>query len=452
MSNLHSFSLLPVIMILCLVSMRLAFPDVLSRFFSTFFFKNTRAILGWRDVPTLATRLSSSPQFSIACEVIERNTTLWKTLNSEHLSPEAILIIIPDEIVLKNEADRYDFYEKVEHYNYTGMDYFECCNGVLVVNASGDMNVFDYFPHMKGQDGLYSGKFVDFKFFTDYFFFIVFVVYCVFMTIPTVYKLFHKISCGTCVIPFFEDDVMSITSSIRFVFGFFILIPFVGLWQEINRILERLHKMTMIFKAQTVKMLTPKDYSSLTIEQLNDWDTSYAHLQNMCMCKGVFVRYIFMFSVLFSKLFSVVFSVAALFVKFGMNPTIFQLTLLVVVMEIAVMRYIIQPASGATTEMKLIMVQALQKEKVFGKWMELGCGNKSPEEVERLKLIERVMRRIFAQWDFQVISQEVGFSVKSISIQTRWYITAELMRTSIQTFILTVVPSITTYYVKTLLN
>jgi hypothetical protein len=62
--------------------------------------------------------------------------------------------------------------------------------------------------------------------------------------------------------------------------------------------------------------------------------------------KGFFLRYIFMFSILFTKVFSVIFSVAALFVKFGFTPEIIQTTLLVIVMEIAHMRYIIQPASG----------------------------------------------------------------------------------------------------------
>jgi hypothetical protein len=337
--------LLPTITLLCVISMRLAFPDVLRKFLLTLFFKHTRAILGWIDLPTIATKLSSSPQFSIACEAVERNYQLWETLNMSQLDPEPILIVVPDEIVLKNEADRFELYEKNQIQGYEDMDVWECSNGMLVVDTRGERNIFDYAKSMKTQDRLYSGKFVDFKFFTEYFFFLVFVVYCGFIALPIVVKLGHKWSCATCVIPFFDDDILSITSSIRFIFGFFILIPFVGLWQEINRILERLHRMDMIFKAHTINMLTfktPEEYEKLTIEQLQLWDISYAHLQNMHMCKGIFLRYIFMFSVLFSKLFSVVFSVAALFVKFGLTPTIFQLTLLVIAMEIALMRYILQ--------------------------------------------------------------------------------------------------------------
>jgi hypothetical protein len=98
------------------------------------------------------------------------------------------------------------------------------------------------------------------------------------------------------------------------------------------------------------------------------------------------------------------------------------------------------------------MVAAIQKEKAFGKHLEVPGIERSPEKIEKLRLIERYMRKIFAQWDFQCTVQEIGFSVKSVSIQTRWYITADLMRTSLQTFLLTLLPSISTYYVKSLQN
>lgn len=223
------------------------------------------------------------------------------------------------------------------------------------------------------------------------------------------------------------------------------------MWQEMNRILERLHAMILILKAYSGRLFnftSEKDLHNLTVKQLREWDITFQHLQTMAMSKGVFLRYIFMFSVLFSKLFSVMFSVAALFVKFGVTPTIFQLTLLVIVMEISVLRFIIQPASGATTEFKLTILLCLQREKQFAKILDNPDTKRSEEETKKLKEIQNYMRKILAHWDFQVTVQEVGFSVKSNSIQTRWYITSELMRNTIQTFILTVVPSVTTYYVR----
>lgn len=223
------------------------------------------------------------------------------------------------------------------------------------------------------------------------------------------------------------------------------------MWQEMSRILERLHAMTLILKSHSIKLFTfnsQKDLHNLTIKQLKEWDTIFTHLQTMATSKGVFLRYIFMFSVIFSKLFSVMFSVAALFVKFGITPTIFQLTLLIIVMEISVNRYFIQPASGATTEFKLTILAVLQREKLFAKLLENPEIQRPEEETKKLKEIQNYMRKILAHWDFQVSVQEVGFSVKSNSIQTRWYITSELMRNNIQTFIITVIPSITTFYVR----
>jgi hypothetical protein len=99
--------------------------------------------------------------------------------------------------------------------------------------------------------------------------------------------------------------------------------------------------------------------------------------------------------------------------------------------------------------MKLIVIQANQKLKQFGKHIENPTIKRSDEKRLEIEKSYRFMEKIVSQWNDQVTLNEVGFSVKSNSIQTRWYIDSALMRSSIQTFILTLIPSVVVYYVKT---
>lgn len=240
-----------------------------------------------------------------------------------------------------------------------------------------------------------------------------------------------------------------LTNAITFCFGFFILIPTIGLWNEISNILERINDMIFVFKSETMKTFAfnnPDAFDRITLQNVQNWDKQMAHLQAMTMSKGSFLRYIFMLSIGTSKLFSIAFSLAALFLKFTFNAEMIQLTFLVVLMEIAVMRYVIQPSSSTTTEFKLTILQMLLREKMYNKYIE--TANLDEEKKQKMMKISRYMRIVLTHWDSQCTLNETGFSVKSTSIQTRWYINSELMRTNIQTFMLTVVPSLVTYFVR----
>jgi hypothetical protein len=100
-----------------------------------------------------------------------------------------------DEVVIQNEGERYEIYEVKEGIDYS-LNYqgaFKCSNGWLIVDTKDDKNIFYYSNFFKDQENIYQGKFVDFGFFTQKFLFLVFLIYCIFTSIPIILKIASKV-------------------------------------------------------------------------------------------------------------------------------------------------------------------------------------------------------------------------------------------------------------------
>lgn len=185
--------LLPTITLLCIISMKLGFPDVLTKLTDSIFFVRTRKALGLFSLPTIGDRLTSNPQLSMAHAAIELNQVLFKTLHTPNLKAKPVLFVVPDEVVLENEGERFEFYEKRDDIDYSKLDdVYECSNGLLIVDIKEGKNLFFYAKYMNTQEGKYLGRYIDFKFFTEKFLFLVFISYCFFVSIPIIFKMFHK--------------------------------------------------------------------------------------------------------------------------------------------------------------------------------------------------------------------------------------------------------------------
>lgn len=209
--DIADWFILPVLSIVCIISMRLAFPEVLSKFFGSVFFRQTRKILGYTRKSTIAQRLQTNPNFSIATEVLEKSK-FWKALNQPKLNIPLVAFVVPDEIVLQNEEERVKVLGMMDDENYEQLDVRKCSNGIIVVDSKTlEKNIFVYEKSPESVKTKYKGKFLDFKFFTEKFLFYVFGGYVLFFTIPIFFKAFQKSKFDVLII-----SIMYIMSSIIF--------------------------------------------------------------------------------------------------------------------------------------------------------------------------------------------------------------------------------------------
>jgi hypothetical protein len=244
-----------------------------------------------------------------------------------------------------------------------------------------------------------------------------------------------------------------IITLIDFVFGIILVVPFFGIWAEISDILEEVVDFIVIFKSITNKTFSfqnNESYEKFELSTVKNWDTQFAHLQLYTKSKGEFVKYILIMAMFIAKVVSVLFSLFALFVKGFVTQEIIQIVYFVVVMELAVGRYVLQPATVTTTEFKLTMLESVVAHKNFEKNLIDPAKNlgRSEEVKEKMKIVGEYWKAINHHWEVQTKVNETGFSVRSSSIRTRWYLDSSIMRSWITTFLFTVVPSLITYFVK----
>ena len=240
---------------------------------------------------------------------------------------------------------------------------------------------------------------------------------------------------------------------IDFIFGIILVVPFFGIWNEISDILEEIVDFIVIFKGITNKMFKFKDnkeFESLDLLTIKNWDTQFSHLQLYTKSKGEFVKYIFIMALFIAKVVSVLFSLFALFVKGFITQEIIQIVYFVIIVELAVGRYVLQPATITTTEFKLTMLESVVAHKNFAKNITNPANNlhRSKQVLDKMKTVCDYWGQVNHHWEVQTKVNETGFSVRSSSIRTRWYLTSAQMRDWILSFLFTVIPSLITFFVK----
>lgn len=121
---------LPIVFLLELFSLRLAFPLIFYKIIGAFLFYNSRSIFGIIQKVTIVEKLRNNPRFTMASDKLEKQTKVWKTLKQDFLTKQIMIFIVPDDIV---ENDRVDIFEKMD-YDLSKFETFQCSNGILVIN------------------------------------------------------------------------------------------------------------------------------------------------------------------------------------------------------------------------------------------------------------------------------------------------------------------------------
>lgn len=442
---------LPVVSILCVISMKIAFPEVTDEFFGSMFFKRTRSILGFEKSSTIGAKLQNNCDFSIATAVLEKKRDVWRYLNSNTIEKKPTIVVYKDIVVLHKEEERVKILEDTSNIVETDYDKEECSNGtILVPKFSKEKTIYDYNEQYPKEYVVkrWHGAF-DFKYFTDNFYLGVYTGYCLFFTIPIFYRVLLKIFCTTCgEVLLFDDNIAALVIVINFVFGFFILIPFIGLWQEISRILENLAEHSFIFRAYTQQTFKPPGgFKNVTYEMVKNWSIIFTHLNAYILAKASFVKYIFILSYGTSKVISILFSLVALFVRVALSQEILQLIYVVLLFEFAVLRYIITPASVSTNEIRLTIKDA---HLLFTHFNDFVNNDKdlTKEEREKLRITAHYFRDTTKAWEGQTQLGFVGFQFRINEIGTAFPITADFMRNALYSTFITIIPAVLTYFVK----
>jgi hypothetical protein len=244
--NVPNIIFLPILFSFTVVSAYLTFPSEILRLVGAVFFRKTRNILFGEPLQTIGRLLSSNPAFCMAHEAVKKKEKLYQGLWSSHLTPKVTISVVPDDVVLPNEDDRFVIMEMKESTS-EDVDKILCSNGLLWVDRE-NIKKINMFPVSRELDIhpleiiKFRGRFLNSHNLYRYFHMFAYVAYGAFFLIPLVYKLILKATCvgslcGTIVI--FEDSIQGVILAIDFIFGFFLFIPFVEIFRELCRILER---------------------------------------------------------------------------------------------------------------------------------------------------------------------------------------------------------------------
>lgn len=441
---------LPIAATIGTFSLRLAFPFIFSKIIGAFLFFNTRSLLGLTKQVTIAERLKNNPRFTMASDKLEKQTEVWKTLKQPVLIKELMVFVIPDDVVLQNEGDRVEIFEK-KHYDLTKFEVVQCSNGLLVVNRGkmDDKNVIDYNTEIRNMDlsKKYQGGMFNFTNHSTYLFQIGFFCYSFFFLIPLLYKIITKAVCSECDVSFVILDF----SFLNFIFGFFFLFPFIVMYKDVNAVLERLVDYIIILRIKTIQNFTyntPADFEKLTLEKVHNWDLQFQHIFTSSITKAEFVKYLFSLGYCLSKVLSVVFGLVALFTKVKMTHEIFQLIFISTIMELGVLRYLVQPSSIIFNDARLIILLAGQRLKAVQYFLKHHPQDYPKEKLDKIKEAADHFQEVLNYYNSLAIINFCGFFFKSNSIATVWPMNPELYRNSILAFLFTFIPSLITYFVK----
>lgn len=251
-----------------------------------------------------------------------------------------------------------------------------------------------------------------------------------------------------------EDDIIKIITMTNFIFGFFILVPFVNIWLELSKILEGLVELTTNFEVETRNLFSldkDEEYAYLTLDDIKRWDMKLTHLQKLVHAKSEYVKNIYLFAISMTKSFSIIFSMIALFVNLQISSEPIRIAFLVFCLEFAVLRYVILPASIISSTMQNLVYWVVERMKKYVKFVYLHEKSRlkyDPQEHTRVKFLFEYWEKIMSHWYNIASVDKIGFRLQFKYVATDWWVSKSLMNTWIESFFVTVVPSTTTLFIK----
>lgn len=251
-----------------------------------------------------------------------------------------------------------------------------------------------------------------------------------------------------------QDDIVKVITIVNFIFGFFILVPFVNIWLELSKILEGLVELTTNFEIETRNLFsldTNEDFINLKVEDIKKWDMKLTHLQKLVHSKSEYVKNIYLFAIGMTKSFSIIFSMIALFVNLSISSEPIRIAFLVFCLEFAVLRYVILPASIISSTMQNLVYWVLERQKKYVKFVILHEKSRikyDPKENIRVRLLYDYWEKIMSHWYNIASVDKIGFRLQFRYVATDWWVSKSLMNTWIESFLVTVVPSTITLFIK----
>lgn len=449
---------LPVMFILCVIALNIGFKTYLRKMISGIFFRKTRKLLGLTMKETIAECLFDNPHLCMATSALRANDQIWKALGTRNTTKDkkVALFVVPDDIFLLDETDRYSIrqldaidtdFKDPEIYSRT------CSNGIIIINRAikpgSDMK---YFGHKNDLylKRKYQGAVLNLKDMNADFHIHTFIWYCIFSIVPHFYRVIYKLICPSCNVTLTEDSISTLIRCINFICGYFILIPFILLWKECSSFLEKISDMVLIFKnsaTSLIKVDKEVDGENVTIESLRLWDRQFQHLNDMIAAKIEYIKYLLVFGLGFSKCVSILFSTTALFVKFDVSNEIVQIVVLVIIMDVSVIKFLIQPSSVTSSELNNSGMKCLDAYHAF-------CAHinkpkvRDPAKLQELLKVKEVFKEIADYWVGYVKTGYLGLYMKSKTLQLGYMVNQAIFRQYVESDLYTVFPGILVFFLK----
>eukprot|EP01080_Neovahlkampfia_damariscottae_P002580 gene2580-3542_t len=437
---------LPILFIMFLISIFFSFSAPARKLFSKTFFKKTRKILGILKKVTIGKKITENFRYSIAIWTLKTGAPYKLEALSKADDTDFLTFIVPDSIVLRNEDDRIKIFELIEDVKLDRVTNKQhCSNGVLITNDSERRNIFNFQSRMNDFVVLrkLKGRFFDSNWFKQNFYFVMYGGYIMVFALPVFINIFYCIE--DCKLPLFSNSANATSVIVNFFCGFFLMYPFVNAWKEVFLIIEQLSNQAIILKKLTGEIFG--DLSNFTIEKIEEWDKIMLHVNNLIFVRATYIKYTFIIAWSSSKFSSILFGIFALFLKTKITTLFISLVFLVVLLEIAVIFYLVLPASMTTMEMTATVIAALDIEREFTSKI-LFNDQYTDEEKIKIEKALRLMNSKCKYWQAQAQLGYIGYWFRLESIHTSWGIGPGDVRSSIMAFLFTLTPSLITFFLN----
>jgi hypothetical protein len=230
-----------------------------------------------------------------------------------------------------------------------------------------------------------------------------------------------------------------------------LLYPFIHSWKSISSIIDDMCNNVLIVYNESPKIFQfskTEDYQNFTRENIDKWDKTMSHLQSMLQLRATAIKYTFIFAWGSTKFISFCFSVFALFVKAEVTPEVVQLIFLVLMLEIAVTRYLVLPASICTGRSTWIIMSMLGVEKNISQFLLYPPNDLGESEKMRITHELEYLASKLRYWQIHAFQGFFGYRFKIESLFTSWQIGPNDLRTTVFSFLFTIIPAMITYFVK----
>ena len=243
---------------------------------------------------------------------------------------------------------------------------------------------------------------------------------------------------------------MTMIVMVNFLFGFFLLYPFMYSWISVSNIIEDLSDHVLAVHLKTSELFNlskfEQTFNKKTIDQ---WDKIMNHIYKLIFVRATYIKYTFLFAWGSSKFISLSFGLFALFVNANLTSEIVQMIFLVLMLEIAVIRYLILPASLISSSLLRILNIALgYKRDIYEEICFPQQKKFSPEDLEYFKTCLLYFGSKLKYWKAQMDMGYFAYWFKIDSLHTWWSIRSGDLRNSILSLLFTLIPALLTYFVK----